>query len=94
MTIKLESVTKHYRDFAAVRDLSFQVKDREIFGIIGHNGAGKTTTLKMIMGLLAPSSGSIEVLGNDMIRNSISVKGNIGYLPEESPLYENMTVNE
>ena len=94
MAIKLESVTKFYRDFAAVYDLSFEVKDKEIFGIIGHNGAGKTTTLKMMVGLLTPSSGSINVFGVDMVRESIKVKGNIGYLPEESPLYENMNVKE
>jgi len=92
--IKLSSLTKRYRDFTAVDDLSLEVREGEIFGIIGPNGAGKTTTLKMIVGLLAPSSGSIEVMGLDMTRNSLTVKRHIGYLPEESPLYENMTVKE
>ncbi len=78
----------------AVRDLNLEVRDGEIFGIIGHNGAGKTTTLKMIVGLLAPSSGDIEVMNLDMTKNSVEAKRHIGYLPEESPLYENMTVNE
>ncbi len=94
MAIKLESLTKRYRDFTAVNDLNLEVNEGEIFGIIGHNGAGKTTTLKMIVGLLAPSSGSVEVMGRDMARDSIDAKRHIGYLPEETPLYENMTVRE
>ncbi len=94
MTIRLESLTKRYRNFTAVDDLNLEVKKGEIFGIIGHNGAGKTTTLKMIVGLLAPSFGRVEVMGRDMSRNSIDAKRHIGYLPEETPLYENMTVQE
>jgi len=92
--IKLKSVTKLYKDFAAVRNLDLEVKDGEILGIIGHNGAGKTTTLKMMMGLITPTSGTIEVMGKDMAKDSTYVKRFIGYLPEESPLYENMTVGE
>ncbi len=92
--IKLESLTKLYRDFTAVWDLNLEVKEGEILGIIGHNGAGKTTTLKMIVGLLAPTSGSVSVMDMDMTRNSIEAKRYLGYLPEETPLYENMTVME
>ncbi len=93
-TIKLESLTKKYRNFTAVDNLNLEVEKGEIFGIIGHNGAGKTTTLKMIVGLLAPTSGSINVMGWDMTKQSTIAKKVIGYLPEESPLYENMTVQE
>ena len=92
--IKLESLTKKYRNFTAVNNLNLEVKGGEILGIIGPNGAGKTTTLKMIVGLLAPTSGDIEVMGYDMTRHSIAAKRYIGYLPEESPMYENMTVKE
>lgn len=92
--IRLEKVTKYYQQFPAVRDLSLEVKDGEIMGIIGHNGAGKTTTLKMIVGLISPTSGKIEVMGRDMARESTYVKQFIGYLPEESPLYDNMNVAE
>ncbi|MBM3131661.1 MAG: ABC transporter ATP-binding protein [Chloroflexi bacterium] len=92
--IKLDYLNKRYRDFHAVKNLNLQVRDGEIFGIIGHNGAGKTTTLKMIVGLLAPTSGTIEVMGRDMTKHSTEIKRHIGYLPEESPLYENMTVRE
>ncbi|MBT4511213.1 MAG: ABC transporter ATP-binding protein [Chloroflexi bacterium] len=92
--IKIESLTKQYRGNPAVKNLNLEVKDGEIFGIIGHNGAGKTTTLKMIVGLLAPTSGTIEVMGHDMTKDSTETKRYIGYLPEESPLYENMNVRE
>ncbi|MCD1294411.1 ABC transporter ATP-binding protein [Methanocella sp. CWC-04] len=92
--IKLKGVTKLYKDFVAVDNLDLEVKEGEILGIIGHNGAGKSTTLKMIAGLTAPTYGSIHVMGKDMAKESTYVKRYIGYLPEESPLYENMTASE
>jgi len=92
--IKLKSVTKLYGQSVAVKNLDLEVGDREILGIIGHNGAGKTTILKMIMGLVTPTSGTIEVMNRDIAKDSTYVKRFIGYLPEESPLYENMTVSE
>jgi ABC-2 type transport system ATP-binding protein len=92
--IKLKQVSKLYDRFIAVDNLDLEVKDGEIMGIIGHNGAGKTTTLKMITGLLTPTSGTIEVMGRDILKDSIPVKRALGYLPEESPLYESMTVME
>ncbi len=92
--IELKNVTKRYRDFTAVQDLSLQVNDGEIMGIIGHNGAGKSTTLKMIVGLLAPTMGTVTVMGHDMERDAVAAKQTIGYLPEESPLYDNMTARE
>ena len=92
--IKLESITKIYKNFTAVNKVNLQIKEGEILGLIGHNGAGKTTTLKMIVGLLAPTSGTIEVMGYDITRENTRVKQHIGYLPEESPLYENMTVRQ
>jgi ABC-2 type transport system ATP-binding protein len=92
--IELINVSKRYRDDIAVDNLNLTINDGEIMGIIGHNGAGKSTTLKMILGLLAPTSGQVRVMGHDMAKNSAAVKQHIGYLPEESPLYENMTVTE
>lgn len=92
--INLKGVTKLYKDFVAVDNLDLEVEDGEIMGIIGHNGAGKSTTLKMIAGLIQPTSGTVEVMGKDMSKDSTGVKKHIGYLPEESPLYENMTVHE
>jgi ABC-2 type transport system ATP-binding protein len=63
-------------------------------GIVGHNGAGKSTTLKMIAGLVTPTSGEVRVLGHDMSKDSIAAKRELGYLPEETPLYENLTARE
>ena len=92
--IRLRGVTKSYRDCVAVDHLDLEVTEGEILGIIGHNGAGKTTTLKMITGLVSPTAGSIEIMGLDIAREGTHVKSFIGYLPEESPFYENMTVTE
>lgn len=92
--ISLDSITKIYKDFTAVNGVNLQIKQGEILGIIGHNGAGKTTTIKMMIGLLAPTSGNITVMGKDINRESTKVKQHIGYLPEESPLYENMTIRQ
>lgn len=92
--IELRGVTKFYQNVPAVLDLDLSVKHGEIVGIIGHNGAGKSTTLKMILGLIAPTGGEIRVMGRDMTRDSAGVKRFLGYLPEESSLYETMTVNE
>ncbi|MGB8645431.1 MAG: ABC transporter ATP-binding protein [Anaerolineae bacterium] len=92
--IELKQVSKHYGKFTAVDALDFHVDDGEIVGIIGHNGAGKSTTLKMIAGLVAPTSGEVRVMGHDMSKDSTAAKRVIGYLPEESPLYENMTARE
>jgi len=92
--INLTSLTKVYDRFTAVNDVNLQIEYGEILGLIGHNGAGKTTTLKMMVGLLAPSSGKVEIMGQDMSGATSKVKQNIGYLAEESPLYENMTVQQ
>lgn len=94
--INLKNVTKLYENQIAVQNLNLQVQPGEIMGIIGHNGAGKSTTLKMIAGLIAPSSGLVQVMGHDMSlnRGTPTVKKKIGFLPEESALYANMTVTE
>jgi ABC-2 type transport system ATP-binding protein len=92
--IKLQDVSKHYRNYTAVDHLDLKVDDGEIVGIIGHNGAGKSTTLKMIVGLIDPTSGRVEVMGRDIRKNSAAVKQKIGYLPEESPLYDQLTARQ
>jgi len=81
-------------DTTAVEPLTLQVPDGEIVGIIGHNGAGKSTLLKMMAGLIEPSSGSVTVMGRDIQKEGVKVKKQIGFLPEDSPLYEAMTARQ
>lgn len=92
--IQLNDVTKQYNDTTVVDKLNLHISQGEIVGIIGHNGAGKSTTLKMIAGLIEPTSGEIQVMGRDIQKEGVKVKKHIGYLPEESPLYEAMTAQQ
>ncbi|MFC6865387.1 ABC transporter ATP-binding protein [Halomicroarcula sp. GCM10025817] len=87
--IDARDLRKEYGDFVAVRGSSFTVDRGEVFGIIGPNGAGKTTTLKMLAGLLDPTSGEATIAGYDT--ETTEMRRRLGFLPEESPLYEEMT---
>ncbi len=89
--ITATGLVKKYNGFAALDGVSFSFMDGEIFGIIGHNGAGKTTLLKIVSGLIAPTAGSLHFNEIDVIRDPVALKGLLGYLPEESRLYETMT---
>lgn len=89
--LELKNVTKYYGDFKAVDNLSFSVKEGEIFGLLGVNGAGKTTTFRMIMGLLDPTSGDITLDGKKI---DYSMTDKIGFLTEERSLLTKMTVKE
>ncbi|NLA38771.1 MAG: ABC transporter ATP-binding protein [Methanomicrobiales archaeon] len=91
--IRAHALVKHYGDFPALDGVTFDLDDSEILGVIGHNGAGKTTLLKIMAGLITPTSGDLEIDGVDVIRRSFDLKGNLGYLPEESRLYETMTTD-
>lgn len=91
--ITARSLVKHYGDFPALDGVSFDLDDAEILGVIGHNGAGKTTLLKIMAGLITPTSGDLVIDGVDVIRQPLDLKQNLGYLPEESRLYETMTVD-
>lgn len=90
--IEVQNVTKSYGAFDAVKDISFSVKQGEILGFLGPNGAGKTTTMKMITCYMPPSNGTITVDGLDVVKDSMAVRRKIGYLPESTPLYEEMGV--
>ena len=87
--IEVSDLRKEYGDFAAVEGSTFSVDQGEVFGIIGPNGAGKTTTLKMLSGLLEPTSGDVSVAG--YATDDTEMRTRLGFLPEESPLYEEMT---
>ena len=92
--IALDHVVKRYGDRAAVDDLSLELRPGEIYGLLGPNGAGKTTTIKMIMGLLEPTSGRILVAGHDVQKNPIEAKRLISYVPDRAYLYEKLTAWE
>lgn len=92
--IDVQNLTKHYGRHTAVKDISFKVGSGQIVGFLGPNGAGKTTTLRMLTGYLPPSSGSAEVAGFDMFRQSLKARRKIGYMPENVPLYTDMRVRE
>src|SRR5690606_9783836 len=92
--IVIENLSKRYADRTVVRDVTFDVKQGEILGFLGPNGAGKSTTMKMLTGYLTPSAGRIEVGGFDMAKDPIKAKSLIGYLPENPPVYPEMSVRD
>lgn len=91
ITLRVEGVSKHYGDFTAVDDLSFEVKAGRVFGFLGPNGAGKTTTIRMIVGITAPDDGRIELFDGPITNNT---QNRIGYLPEERGLYKKMKIQD
>jgi ABC-2 type transport system ATP-binding protein len=90
--IQVESLTRNYGDLIAVDRVSFEIAQGEIVGLLGHNGAGKTTIMKMLTGYLEPSGGTIRINGMDITEHREAVQKLIGYLPENDPLYPEMTV--
>ena len=92
--IEVRQLTRRFGAFTAVDDLSFEVRQGEIFGFLGSNGAGKSTTIRMLCGLLRPTSGSARVGGIDVGRDPERVKRRIGYMSQRFSLYENLTVDE
>lgn len=92
--IKIDHLVKNYGTNCAVDDISFEIARGEIVGFLGPNGAGKSTTMNMLTGYLSSSSGSITVDGIDVLENPLAAKKMIGYLPEQPPLYLDMTVGE
>lgn len=96
MTLAIEArdLTRHFGQFTAVDAISFEVRKGEVFGFLGANGAGKTTAIKMLIGLLAPSSGGARVAGFDVLTESEEVRRNIGYMSQRFSLYEDLTVRE
>jgi ABC-2 type transport system ATP-binding protein len=93
-SVRVEKLTRVFGDFTAVDSIGFSVKRGEIFGLLGPNGAGKSTTIKMLCGLLAPSSGQGSVAGFDIMTEQESIKSVIGYMSQRFSLYEDLTVNE
>lgn len=92
--IEVEGLSKIYGASRVVEDVSFRVEKGEIVGFLGPNGAGKTTTMRVLSCFLAPSSGSARIAGFDILENSLDVRRSIGYLPENAPLYGEMSVRD
>ena len=89
--IEADSLSKFYGGFAACRDVSFRVNKGEIVAFLGPNGAGKSTTMKLLAGYLAPSEGVARIAGHDMATDRLAGSARLGYLPENGPLYPDMT---
>ena len=92
--IEVKNLTKRYGNHCAVNDISFQVSEGEILGFLGPNGAGKSTTMNILTGYLSATNGTVTINGHDILDEPNEAKANIGYLPEQPPLYPDMTVRE
>jgi ABC-2 type transport system ATP-binding protein len=92
--IKINNIIKHFEDVKAVDGISFDVRENEIFGLVGPDGAGKTTAIRILCGLLHPDSGSAEILGLDLVKQINKIKNQIGYLSQKFSLYTDLTVDE
>ncbi len=89
--IEAVGLTKYYRDFAAIEDVTFRVNRGEVVAFLGPNGAGKSTTMKLLTGYLAPTSGIARIAGHDMSVDRLAGSAKLGYLPENGPLYPDMS---
>ena len=89
--IEAEGLSKYYGDFAAIENVSFKVHQGEVVAFLGPNGAGKSTTMKLLTGYLAPSAGVAKIAGHDMSTDRLAGAARLGYLPENGPLYPDMT---
>ena len=91
LMIQAEKLSKYYGDFAAAADVSFSIRRGEVVAFLGPNGAGKSTTMKMLTGYVSPSSGTAKIAGFDMSTQRVEGAKHLGYLPENGPLYYDMT---
>ena len=92
--IEVQSLSKSYGSFAALNKVNFKINSGEIVGLLGHNGAGKTTTLKILTGYLHPDEGSVSIDGKDVLTETQAAQEVIGYLPENAPLYPELSVQD
>jgi ABC-2 type transport system ATP-binding protein len=92
--INTERLSKSFGEVHALKSLDLRVPQKSIFAFLGPNGAGKTTTIKMLLGLLKPTSGGGKIFGLDIVRDSVDIRANIGYLPQDPRFYEHMTARQ
>ena len=94
LVISTQGLSKAFGEVHALKSLDLRVPQKSIFAFLGPNGAGKTTTIKLLLGLLKPTSGSGQILGMDIVRDSVDIRANIGYLPQDARFYEHMTARQ
>jgi ABC-2 type transport system ATP-binding protein len=94
LVISMEGLSKSFGDVHALKSLDLCVPQKSIFAFLGPNGAGKTTTIKLLLGLLKPTSGSGKIFGMDIVRDSVDIRARIGYLPQDPRFYEHMTARQ
>jgi ABC-2 type transport system ATP-binding protein len=94
LVISTEGLSKSFGEVKALKSLNLRVPQKSIFAFLGPNGAGKTTTIKLLLGLIKPTSGSGKILGMDIARNSVDIRSHIGYLPQDSRFYEHMSARQ
>jgi ABC-2 type transport system ATP-binding protein len=94
LVISTEGLSKSFGEVHALKSLDLRVPQKSIFAFLGPNGAGKTTTIKLLLGLLKPTSGGGKILGMDILRDSVDIRAKIGYLPQDARFYEHMTARQ
>ena len=92
--ISTEGLSKSFGEVYALKSLDLRVPQKSIFAFLGPNGAGKTTTIKLLLGLLKPTNGGGQILGMDIIQDSVDIRARIGYLPQDPRFYEHMTARQ
>jgi ABC-2 type transport system ATP-binding protein len=92
--VEVEALTKYYGNHVAIEDVSFSVTEGEILGFLGPNAAGKTTTMRIVTGFMPPTSGTARVAGFDVVRQPQEARRRLGYLPEQVPMYDDMSVRD
>lgn len=94
MSVKISNISRFYGEQQVLNDISFEIGEGEVVGFLGPNGAGKTTTMKILAGALSYQNGVVQICGVDVAKNPLETKKNVGYLPEQNPLYPDMFVKE
>ncbi len=92
--VTTKNLTKRFKDLAAVDDVSLSIEEGEVFGLLGPNGAGKTTLIRMLIGLIKPTSGSAEIFGMDVTKETMQIRARTSLLPQECQVYETLTARE
>ncbi len=94
LVIQTQALSKSYKTVDALKSLDLHVPEKSVFGFLGPNGAGKTTAIKLLLGLIKPTGGGGTIFGRDIVRDSVDIRANVGYLPQDARFYEHMTARQ